>query len=106
MNPNTKKYQDYNGCSYSYKLRCVVELYSKPHKTYFGEDAIDHFLNDIIKESEYYSKVIEAKFNKPLVYDQKNHEDYNTSTKCWFYKKAYEEGLVKVKDHDQIFGKS
>ena len=35
-------------CSYCYKKICVDEVYSKPYKTYFGKDAIDKFLNDMI----------------------------------------------------------
>ena len=27
-------------CSYEYKLICIDDRYSKPYKTYFGEDAI------------------------------------------------------------------
>ena len=54
---NTKKYKDHIVCSYDYKLICVYERYSKPYKTYFGENAMEKFLNDMIKESEYCSKV-------------------------------------------------
>ena len=53
---NTKKYQDHIACSYSYKLICIDDRYSKPFRTYFGEDTIDRFLNDMIKESEYCSR--------------------------------------------------
>ena len=35
-------------CSYCYKKICVDKVYSKPYKTYFGKDAIDKFLNDMI----------------------------------------------------------
>ena len=50
---------------------CVDNRYSKPYKTYFGEDAIDIFSNAMIKESEYCSKVIETKFHKPLIMTEK-----------------------------------
>ena len=40
---NTKKYQDHAVWCYSYKLICVDDQYSKPYKTYFGEDAVDRF---------------------------------------------------------------
>ena len=36
-------------CSYSYKSICVTDWYGKLYKTYFGEDAIDKFLNHMIK---------------------------------------------------------
>ena len=58
--PNTKKYQVHIACSYGYKLICVDDQYSKPYKTYFNKDAIDKFLNDLINESEYCSKIIET----------------------------------------------
>ena len=63
---NTKKYKDHIVCSYIYKLICVDGRYSKPYKTNFGEDAIAKFLNDMIKESEYCSRVTEIEFNKPV----------------------------------------
>ena len=47
---------------------------------------------NMIKESEYFSKVIETEFIKPLVMTEKHHEDFNNSTKCWICKLAYEEG--------------
>ena len=56
----------------------------------------------MIKESEFCSKVTEAKFSKSFVMTKKDHKDFNNSTKYWVCGKAYEEGLVKVKDHDQI----
>ena len=36
---------------------------------------------------------------------EKDHEDLEHSTKCWACKKEYEEGKVKVEDHDRITGK-
>ena len=103
--PDTKKYQNHIVCSYGYKLICVDERYSKPYKTYLSEDAIDKFLNDMIKESENCSKVIETEFNKPLVMTKKDHEDFRDSAKPWICKKAYKKGEVKVKYHHHITGK-
>ena len=69
--------------------------------TLVGEDAIDKFLNDVIKEIEYYSKITETEFNKPLVMSEKDHEDFNNSNKDFNNsKKAYEEGEPKVKDYN------
>ena len=92
--PKIKKYQDYNVCSYGYKLICDDVQYSTPYKTYFGKAAIDRILN-MIKESEYCSKIIEAEFHKSLAV-WKDHEGFNISIKCSICKKAYEEGEVKV----------
>ena len=100
--PDTKKYQNHVVCIYGYKLICVDGQYSKSYETYFGEDAIDKFLNDMIKETKYCSEMIETEFSKPIVITEKDHDNFENSTKCWICKREYEEGEVKVKDHDHI----
>ena len=72
--PNIKKYPDHIVCSYGYKMICVDDRHSKLYKTYFGEDRIDKFLYDMIKESEHCSKVIETEVNKLLVISEKDHQ--------------------------------
>ena len=42
----------------------------------------------MIKESKYYSKVIETEFNKPLNMTQKDYKYFQSSTKYWICKKA------------------
>ena len=49
----------------------------------------------MIKVREYFSKVIETKFDKSLVRSENDHENINSSIKCWICKK---EGEVKVKN--------
>ena len=56
----------------------------------------------MIKESEFRSKVIEKEFHKSLAMTEKDHNDFNNSTKCWICKEAYEKHEVKVKDHDHV----
>ena len=84
---------------------CVDERFSKPYKTYFGEDVIDKFLNDLIREREYCFKVIETEFNKLLVITKKDSRDSKLSTKCCISKKREGGCEVKVKDHDHTIGK-
>ena len=36
---------------------------------------------------------------------EKDHDNFNDHIKCWSFKKEYQEGEVKVKDHDYITGK-
>ena len=44
--------------SYDYKLVCVDDKFTKPFKTYLGEDAIYNFINSMIEENKYCSDVI------------------------------------------------
>ena len=53
--PYTNKYQKYFACSYSYKLVCVDDTYSKPSKSYLGQDTAYNFINSMIEESKYWS---------------------------------------------------
>ena len=41
----------------------------------------------------------------PLVISETDHDNFNDYIKCWIFKKEYEEGEVKVKDHNYITGK-
>ena len=36
---------------------------------------------------------------------EKDHDNFNDYIKCWIFKNEYQEGQVKVKDHDYITGK-
>ena len=61
-NPNefyTKKYKKHVACSYGYKLVCVDD---KPFKSYFGEDTVYNFIDNMIQESKYCSDVMKKTF--------------------------------------------
>ena len=36
---------------------------------------------------------------------EKDHDNFNDYIKCWIFQNEYQEGQVKVKDHDYITGK-
>ena len=46
----TNKYQKHVACSYGYKLVCVDDKFSKPFRSYLGEDAVYKFINNLIKK--------------------------------------------------------
>ena len=48
-------------CSYDYILECVGDKFSKPFKSYLGEDTICNFIDNMIEESKYFSQVILTK---------------------------------------------
>ena len=58
----TNKYQKHIACSSGYKLVCADDKFSKPFKTYLGEEAIYNFINNMIEESKYCSEVIKKTF--------------------------------------------
>ena len=77
QNPNkssTNKYQKHVACScYGHKLICNYDKFSKPLKSYLGEDAVYNLLAVMIKESKYCSDVMKTNFNKELVMTKENN---------------------------------
>ena len=63
-------------CSYGYELVCVDNKFSKPFKSYYGEDAVWNFINSMIEESKCCSEVMKKPFNKELVMTKKDNEDF------------------------------
>ena len=48
----------------------------------------------MIKESEYWSKIIETELNKPIHMTKKYKKDFKNSTKCWICKTGKNQGFA------------
>ena len=62
-------------------------------------------VTDMMNESEYYRRVIEREFSKPLVMTKKDFEDFNKFVIFWISEKPFKEGDVEVQYHDHTTGK-
>ena len=85
QNPNksyTSKYQKHVACSYSYKLVCIGDKFSKPFKSYLNKDHVYNFISSTIEESKSLSNKMEKHFNKELVMTKEDNVDFQHSTKC------------------------
>ena len=60
----TNKYQNHVDCSYSYKLVCADDKFSKPFKRYLDEDVAYNFINTLIKKSKFCIDIMKIHFNK------------------------------------------
>ena len=49
----TNKYQKHVASTYSYKLVCVDDMFSKSFKSYLDKDVIFNFINSKIEERNY-----------------------------------------------------
>ena len=56
------KYQKHVACISGYKLVCVDDKFSKPFRSYLGEDSVYNFINDMIEESKYCIEVMKKIF--------------------------------------------
>ena len=101
----TNKYEKHIACSYGCKLVCADDKFSKPFKTYLGEDAVCNFINSVIEESKYCSDVTKKHFNKEVVMTKEDNEDFKNSNKWWICDNDYVDNDVKVGDNCHITGK-
>ena len=54
---------------------CVDDKFSKPFKSYLGEDTVCNFISSIIRESIYCSNAMKKHFNEELVMTKEDNED-------------------------------
>ena len=91
----SKKYQDHIPFSFSYKLICVDDKFSKPIVVFRGENAAYEFIKAIFKEYQYCKKVIKKHFNKNLIMSEEEEEQFQSSNSCWICEK-----LIDDEDYD------
>ena len=67
--------QDHIPCSFTYKVVCVDDNFSKPIVLYRGENAVYKFLVAILKE--YNLKIMKKYFNKNLIMSEEDEKHFN-----------------------------
>ena len=78
----TQKYQDHVPCSFAYKLICVDDEFTKPVIVFSGKNAAYKFIEAILKEFEYFKKVMKKHFNNNLIMSEKEEEQFQSSNIC------------------------
>ena len=96
----TGKYEAHIPCSFAYNVVCIDDGFSKLVVLYRGKNAVNKFVEAILKEYDYYRKVIKKHLNKNLVMCAKDEERFQSSNKYWIYNKVFNVG-----DNDHIAGK-
>ena len=99
-----KKYQDHIPCSFTYKLVCVDDKFTKPIVVFRGENATYEFIETILKKYEYYTKVMKKHFNKNLIMSEEE-EQFILSNICLICEKLIDDDNEKVRDHCHVTGK-
>ena len=81
------------------------DKYSRPIPVYMGEDSIEKFMYEILKEEEYCRDIIQSKFNKPLRMSPYEEQMLKAAEVCHICKKQYQANDIRVLDHCHITGK-
>ena len=100
-----KKYQEHVSCSFSYKVICVDNKFSKKIVLYREKDAVNKFIKSIINEYNYCRKVMIKIFNKNLIMSVEEEERFEQSNICWIRNKLIGLSDEKVRDDCHISGK-
>ena len=88
-NSFTDKYQQHTACSYGHKLVCCYDdQYSKPVKIYRGEEPVNKFMHEMLKEVDYCKATIRKYFRKPLVMSD-DEEMFKASTRRHICREQY-----------------
>ena len=79
---------------------CSNDKYSKPPVVFRGQNAVDHFLNDLMKEEAY----IREKLNdeESLIMNDAAEESFQKATHCTICGIRFTEKSQKVRDHDHL----
>ena len=97
----SKKYQDHVPCSFTYKLVCVDDEFTKPIVAFRGKNVAYEFIEAIL---EYCEKVMKKHFNKNLIMSEEE-EQFQSSNTCWIFEQLIYNDDKKVRDHCHITGK-
>ena len=102
---NLQSYGRHVACSYCYRLLCTNDSFSKPFKSYLGENAVSNLSNSMVEEHKKYCDMMKKHFNNKLVMTTKDDEDFNNPPKCWICGVFYANYNFQVRDHCHVTGK-
>ena len=94
----SKRSQD-TPCSFACKLACVDDKFTKLIVVFRDENAACKFIEALLKEYEYCTKIMKKHFNKNLIMSKKEEEQFKLSNPCWICEKRIDNDDEKVKDH-------
>ena len=100
-----KKYHEYIPCSFSYKVACIDDRFSKSIVVYRDKNAADEFIKAILEEYKYCKKIMKEHFNKNLVMTEEEEHLFQQSNSCWICKKLINNDEKKLRDHCHVTGK-
>ena len=101
----TKKYHEHIPCSYTYKVVCIDDRFSKQIVVYRGINAAYEFIKSILKEHKYCKKIMKDQLNKNLIMTEEEEYLFQQSNNCWIFKKIIDNEDEEVRDHCPITSK-
>ena len=101
----TRKNQDHIPCSFTYKVVCTDNKFSKKVVLCRGKNVVNKFIKSILSEYNYRRKVVKKHFSKNLIMSAEEEERFQLSNICWICNKLFDVSGTKVRDHCHVTGK-
>ena len=98
----TKKYQDHVPCSFTYKVVCIDDRFSKLIVVFRGKNVAYEFIKAILEKYNCCKKVLKKNFNKNLIISEEEEHLFQQSNNCWISEKLIDNDDEKVRDHCHI----
>lgn len=101
-----EEYQKHISCAYGYKVVCRYDSkFSTPVQVYCSEDVIEKFLEKMVQEAEWCSKIKDENFSKEMIFTDADKVDFNKAEKCHICGGGYKKDDIRIRDHCHITGK-
>ena len=101
----TEKYEHHIPCSFAYKVACIDDKFSKPVVLYREKNAVNKFIEAILREYDYCKIIIKKNhFNK--IMSVEDEERFQSSNKWWMCNKPFAAEDSKISDHDHVTGRN
>ena len=98
----SKKYQEHIPCSFVYKVVCFDDRFRKSVAFDRRTNEFNKFIKEILKENEYYKKMIKNHFKENLVMSVEGERSLKSSNKCWICNELFTAKNNKVTDQDHV----
>ena len=95
----TKKCQDHVDCSFTYKVVCINDRFTKPIVDYRGKILLENLLKQFLKSTS-----TAKHFNKISIISEEEEHLFQESNSCWICKKLIDNDEEKVRDHCHVTG--
>ncbi|XP_057306823.1 uncharacterized protein LOC130645009 isoform X1 [Hydractinia symbiolongicarpus] len=106
----TEAYQRHVDCGFGYKVVCRYDnKYGKPIKIYRGENATYKFMEEMLREVRYCTRIKNKHFKQDMIMTKQDKVDHKKAKKCHICNKEYintdyaDNNIVR--DHCHVTGK-
>ena len=74
-------------CGYSYFVVSALDEAQREFVCYRGDNVVEHFFDDMIKESDYFLKC--PKTNIPMIFTEEDEQVHRTTNTCLILSRTY-----------------